>query len=97
MTPSLSIAGPALDEPWPTMSLRTAPLAASSAYMWPLMLPAYTTPLEVETAPGVKLPLGSAVCQRMAPVAGSRAAQEPVSGRPGLLLYGRNAELASAM
>jgi hypothetical protein len=54
--------------------------------MWPLILPAYTTPLEVETAPVSKLALGSAVCQRMAPVAGSRAAQEPVFGRLGLLL-----------
>ena len=39
--------------------------------------PAYTTPLAVLTYPMSAAPCGSATCQRIFPVAASRAAQKP--------------------
>ena len=53
---------------------RILPFAASSAYICPELEPAYITPFATLTEPlSMVLAVGSAVCQRIFPVATSRA------------------------
>src|SRR5436309_4511657 len=54
------------------------PFVASSAYICPELEPAYITPFATLTEPlSIVLAVGSAVCQRIFPVATSRALQAP--------------------
>ncbi len=57
---------------------RIRPVLVSSAYICPEYEPAYMTPLATLTDPVSMVPtVGSAVCQRMFPVATSRALHAP--------------------
>src|SRR5260370_11537929 len=70
--------GPSITEPPLAKFQRSFPVVASSAYICPELEPAYMTPFATLTEPVSVAPaVGSAICQRMFPVATSRALQEP--------------------
>src|SRR5829696_5864342 len=74
------IDGPALQAPPLSKDHRGAPVLASSAYMVPRTksrLQPKITPFAPLTAPSARLPRGSAVVQRTAPVLASSEAQPP--------------------
>ena len=94
-----TIAGPALTDPPLAQDQSCVPVLASRANIVgsvlakggkksPPIEPAYTTPFATLTGPMSIEPFGSAVCQMIAPVAGSTAPQLPASDVAGVPLGG---------
>src|SRR6267143_6931863 len=87
-----AIDGPSITEPPLAKFHKIFPVLVSSAYICPELEPAYMTPFATLTEPVSVAPaVGSAVCQRMFPVATSRALHEPqvICCPEGTKVYGR--------
>src|SRR5215210_1054862 len=81
-TISSTMVAPAFTEAPEAKLQRIPPVAAFSASIVgsagsPAMELAYTTPLATDSGPRATAPFGSAVCHKIAPVAGSSADHEP--------------------
>src|ERR1700756_2980487 len=98
MVPS-TMDGPPITVPPLSKLQSTAPVLASRAYISPEFEPAYTTLFATLSAPRSILPgIGSAVCQRIFPVLGSRALHAPqvICCWDGANVDGSRSELAIA-
>src|SRR6202008_2899194 len=91
MVPS-TMDGPSITEPPLAKFQRIFPVVVSSEYICPELEPAYITPFATLTEPlSMEPEVGSAVCQRIFPVATSSALHAPqvICCPEGTSVYGR--------